>query len=267
VTASPELFAFAEDPAAYVELSPGEERVDVGAAVVTFEPGNHYWSTSVTRVRFGSRDVAAELDELRSLMRSRGRRAAAWAIGPTATPDDVAGQLIDHGLERESGAASSILILRDAPAVRPSPFEVRRVTTFEDHVASIEVAAEAFSFSEHDAEDELRRARETFEAERAMEHTARLLALDHGRPIATGRAWFAPHGVYLGGGATIPSHRRRGAMGGLVAAAWMEAERRGTPALVTSGGDMSTPPLKRLGFRVVGRVERLIDRFGRRRPR
>ena len=257
----PELFAFAEDPAAYVELSPAEERVETHVAVVTFEPGDHFWSTSVSRVRFAGRDVATELSTLRSLMRSRGRRAAAWAIGPTATPDDVVGQLIGLGLERESDSASSILILTEPPSVRPTRFEVRAVTTFEDHVASIEVANEAFSFSADDADDERGRARETFEAERASDHAARLLALDDGRPIATGRAWFAPQGVYLGGGATIPSHRQRGAMGSLVSAAWIEAERRGTPALVTSGGDMSTTPLEHLGFRAVGRVERLIDRF------
>ena len=256
----PELLAFAEDPAAYVELAPGEERIETDAAVVTFEPGDHFWSTSVTRVRFAGREVAAELGTLRSLMRSRGRRAAAWAIGPSATPDDVVEQLVGLGLERESGP-SSILILTDPPAARPSPFEVRPVRTFEDHVASIEVANEAFSHSAHDAEDELRRARETFEAEQASDHVARLLALDDGRPVATGRAWFAPHGVYLGGGATIPSHRERGAMGSLIAAGWTEAERLGTPALVTSGGEMSTPPLLSLGFRTVGRIDRLIDRF------
>ena len=257
----PELLAFAEDPAAYVVLGAGEERISTESAVVTFEPGDHYWSTSVTQVRFADRDAEAELAGLRSLMRSRGRSAAAWAIGPSATPDDVAEQVVQLGLEKESAGASTILILTHPPAVRPTEFEVRPVTTYEDHVASIEVASEAFSFSAHDADDELQRAPETFEAERGSDHMARLLALEHGRPIATGRAWFAPQGVYLGGGATIPSHRKRGAMASLVAAAWVEAERRGTPALVTSGGDMSTPPLQRLGFRAVGQVERLIDRF------
>jgi hypothetical protein len=267
VTDTAELLAFAEDPAAFVVLSPGEERITTDSAVVTFEPGDHFWSTSVTRVRFAGRDAAVELEELRSLMRSRGRRAAAWAIGPSATPDDVVEQLAGLGLERESSGASTILILTEPPVGRPSAFEVRPVTTYEDHLASIEVAIEAFSFSAHDADDERRRARETFEAERGTGHTARLLALDEGRPVATGRAWFAPQGVYLGGGATIPSHRRRGAMAGLVAQAWTEAVGRGTPALVTSGGDMSTPPLLRLGFRDVGRVERLVDRFDLREDR
>jgi acetyltransferase (GNAT) family protein len=257
----PELLAFAEDPTAYVAIGPDEERISTDGAVVTFEAGDHFWSTTVGRVRFADREVATELNDLRSLMRSRGRHAAAWSIGPSATPDDVVRRLLGLGLARESATPSSILVLTEQPDVRPSGFEVRRVRTFEDHVAAITVANEAFSFSAHDADDELRRAHETFEAERAGRHTARLLALDRGRPVAAGRAWFAPQGVYLGGGATIPSHRRRGAMGSLVAAAWETAVRRGTPALVALGGDMSTSPLRRVGFRCIGTIERLIDRF------
>jgi hypothetical protein len=135
------------------------------------------------------------------------------------------------------------------------------VRTFEDHLAAIEVTIEGFGYAPQDADDELRRAHDTFETERADDGTARLLAFDGGRPVATGRAWFAPQGVHLGGGATIPSHRRRGAMGSLIAAAWSEAMRRGTPALVTSGGDMSTSPLQRLGFQTLGWIDHLIDRL------
>ena len=258
---APDLWAFAEDPDAYVALGRDEERISTDRAVVTFEPGDHFWSTRVARVRFADLDVAAELNELQSLMRSRGRRAAAWSIGPSATPGDVVRQLTSLGLERESTTASPILALTEEPSVQLTAFEVHPVTTLEDHIAAIKVANEGFSFAARDAHDELHRARETFEVEQAGGHTARLLALDRGRAVATGRAWFAPQGIYLGGGATIPSHRQRGAMSALVAAAWMEAVRRGTPAIVASGGDMSTSPLKRLGFRVLGQIERLIDRF------
>jgi GNAT superfamily N-acetyltransferase len=92
-------------------------------------------------------------------------------------------------------------------------------------------------------------------------HTIRLLVLDGDRPVATGQGWLSPFGIYLGGGATIPSHRRRGALSDLVAAAWTEAVRRGTPALVTFGGAMSRSALERLGFRPVGQVHHLIDRL------
>jgi hypothetical protein len=83
------------------------------------------------------------------------------------------------------------------------------------------------------------------------------------RPVAAGRAWFSPFGLYLGGGATLPSERRRGAMGALVARAWEEAVDRGTPTLVPLGGAMAAASLQRIGFRVVGRVWHLVDRIDR----
>jgi hypothetical protein len=256
-----DILAFAEDPSAFVRSGPDEERIDSDHhAVVTFAPGRHYWSTKVARVRFDAGEVAPQLDRVRSLIQSRGRGAAAWSIGPSATPADLVQELTALGLERESAMGSKILVLTHEPEAGPSKFDVRPVRTFEDHLAAIKVANEGFGFAPQDANDELRRARDTFEAERRG-HTSRLLAFDGERPVATGRAWFAPQGVELGGGATIPSHRRLGAMTSLVSEAWAEAVRRGTPALVTFGGDMSASPLERIGFRTVGRVHHLIDRF------
>lgn len=257
----PELLAFAEDPAAFIRVGPDEERVATDRAVLTFTPGAHFWSTSVVRVRFGAGEVAAELDRIRSLVRSRGRTAAVWSIGPSATPADLVDRLTALGVERESADGSSILVLTDEPSAGRSAFDVRLVTSFDDHLAAIEVGNEGFGFPREDADDERARARATFEAERDGDHTVRFLAFDDGRPVAVGRAWFAPRGVYLGGVATIPSHRRRGAMASVIAAAWSEGVRRGTPALVAFGGEMSTSPLRRLGFEVVGRVHFLIDRL------
>ena len=253
--------AFAEDPSAFVKLGPDEERIATDGSVVTFAPGGHFWSVLVARVRFSEGTVATELDEVRSLINTRGRRAAAWSIGPSATPTDLVSRLTALGLERGSVSGSSIMVLTDEPRVEPSRFDVRPVRTFDDHLAAIEVSNEGFELPPGDAEDELLRARDTFEAERDGGHTARLVVLEGERPVATGRAWFGPVGVYLGGGATIPSHRRRGAMSSLIGAAWAEAVRRRTPALVATGGDMSTSPLRRLGFRTVGRLDHLIDRF------
>jgi hypothetical protein len=111
--------------------------------------------------------------------------------------------------------------------------------------------------------DERRRARASFQSERTGGHSVRLLALDGGRPVATGRAWFSPLGLYLGGGATILSDRRRGAMSALAARAWAEAVDRGTLTLVALGGAMAAVGLQRIGFRAVGRVWHLVDRIDR----
>jgi hypothetical protein len=111
----PELRAFAEDPSAFVRIGSDEERIKMERAVVTFAPGGHFWSTTVARVRFGAGKVASELDGIRSLMRSRGRMAAAWSIGPSATPADVVPELTALGLEREWPDAIDVIRLRELP--------------------------------------------------------------------------------------------------------------------------------------------------------
>jgi GNAT superfamily N-acetyltransferase len=260
VADDPELLAFAEDPDVFLPIGTDEERVVTDPAVVTFGPGAHFWSTTVARVRLGS-DVASALSDIRRLIGSRGRHESVWVIGPSSRPADVVNELTARGLEPESESGSAILLLTREPAVRASAFEVRLVGSFDEHLASILVGNEGFGFSPHDAEDEVRRARETFEAERDDPHVCRLLAYRDDRPVAVTRAWFAPQGVYIGGVATIPSHRGRGAMSSLIGAAWLEAAARRTPALVAHTGEMSTSPLMRLGFRNVGRSDHLIDRF------
>ena len=255
--------AFAEDPGAFVAIGPDEERILTNRYCLTFTPGEHFWSASVQRLRFGADEVAAGVAEIRGLVADRGRTAAAWTVGPSATPDGLLERLVATGMRSESDEGSLILVLTEPPQAQSSPFEVRLVSSYADHLAAIEVANQGFAFPSEDAVDERRRARASFQSERAGGHSIRLLALDGGRPVATGRAWLSPWGLYLGGGATVPSERRRGAMSALVARAWAEAVDRGTPALVTLGGAMAAAGLQRMGFRAVGRVWHLVDRIDR----
>jgi hypothetical protein len=259
-----ELIAFAEDPGAFVAIGPDEERILTDRYCVTFSPGEHFWSTSVEQLRFED-DVGSAVAEIHDLMAARGRRAAAWRVGPSSTPQDLHERLMKLAVESESDEGSVILLLTEQPEVGSSSFDVRLVSTFDEHLASVEVGIAAFEFPEGDAEDERRRARSTFETEQAGGHTARLVAFNGDRAVATGRAWFSPLGLYLGGGGTLPSDRARGAMSTLVARAWEEAVRRGTPALVTHGGRMAASALEKLGFRPHGRVRHLVDRTGERR--
>lgn len=254
------LMPFAEDPGAFVAIGPDEERILSDRYCVTFSPGGHFWSTSVERLRFGADGIEGSVAEIRDLMTARGRKAAAWRVGPSSTPQGLHDLLLALGMEAESDDSSVILVLTEPPRVTPSPFDVRIVSTYEEHLATIEVGNKAFGFPDADALDECRRARATFESERDGGHCVRLLALDGDRPVATGRGWFSRFGIYLGGGATLPSDRGRGAMSTLIGAAWEEAVRRGTPALVTHGGRMAAPAMERIGFRSVGRVRHLIDR-------
>jgi GNAT superfamily N-acetyltransferase len=258
---SGDLRAFAEDPGAFVAIGPDEERILTDRYSVTFTPGEHFWSASVQRLRFGVGDVAGGVAEIRGLVTDRGRNAAAWTVGPSATPDGLLELLLAMGMKSESDEGSLMLVLTEPPHAQASPFEVRLVTSYEDHLAAIEVANQGFAFPSEDALDERRRARASFQSERAGGHSVRLLVVDDGRPVAAGRAWRSPFGLYLGGGATVPSDRRRGAMSALVARAWKEAVDRGTPTLVTLGGAMAAAGLQRIGFRAVGRVWHLVDRI------
>jgi hypothetical protein len=260
VQAPDDLAAFAEDPGAFVELGPDEERVLTDRSCVTFSPGEHFWSTSVERLRCDPDEVEEAVAEIHARMADRGRTTAAWRVGPSTTPPDLHDRLVALRLDPESEDGSAILLLTDPPQVSPSPFDVRLVSTLDEHLAAVEVGNEGFGFPEADAEDERRRARSTFEAERQGGHTLRLVAFDGDRPIATGRAWLSQLGLYLGGGATLPSDRARGAMSALVARAWEEAVRRGAPALVTHGGAMAASSLQKSGFRPLGRVRHLVDR-------
>jgi hypothetical protein len=255
-----DLRAFAEDPGAFVAIGPDEERILTDRYSLTFTPGEHFWSASVQRLRFGVGEVARGVAEVRGLVANRGRNAAAWTVGPSATSDGLLERLVAMGMKSESDEGSLILVLTEPPQAPSSPFEVRPVTSYADHLAAIEVANQGFAFPSEDALDERRRAHASFQSERAGGHSVRLLAVDGGQPVAAGRAWFSPLGLYLGGGATIPSERRRGAMSAVVARAWEEAVDRGTPTLVTLGGAMAAAGLQRIGFRPVGRVWHRIDR-------
>jgi GNAT superfamily N-acetyltransferase len=255
------LLAFAEDPIALLGLDPGDERILTARYCVAFSPGSQSWSTIVERLRLTTDEVHSGVSEIRTLMVARGRTAATWRVGPSATPKGLVDLLLAMGMDSESEEDTVILILREPPQARPSPFDVRLVSTFDEHLAAIEVGNQGFEFPAADAADERRRARATFESEQTGGTSVRLVAFDGDRPVATGRAFFSPVGLYLVGGATLPSDRRRGAITAIVATAWEEAVRRDTPVLVTLGGRMAAPTLERLGFLPVGRVRHLVDRI------
>ena len=245
---------------AHVPSGPDDERIEDPRFIVTFSPGAHFWSVSVGRLRFDPDQVASAVAEIRELMAVRGRTASVWSVGDSSTPSDLAARLTGLGMEPEG--TSDVLVLTSPPA-RPaaSAFEVREVRSLLDLQAWIDVSAQGFGWSEEDAQDERTRAQDTWRAQRGDPSVARLLAFDDGRPIAAGRAEISAHGLFLGGGATLPSDRRRGAMTALLAAAWDDAERRGTPALAAYGGAMSAPILMGLGFEKTGEMIHLIDRM------
>src|SRR5215211_8372394 len=106
---SGDLRAFAEDPGAFVAIGPDEERILTNRYSVTFTPGEHFWSVSVQRLRFGVDDVAGGVAEIRGLVADRGRNAAAWTVGPSATPDGLLELLVAMGMRSRSEEHTSEL--------------------------------------------------------------------------------------------------------------------------------------------------------------
>ena len=91
----------------------------------------------------------------------------------------------------------------------------------------------------------------------------RYLARIDGRAVATADITWLEHdrAIFLGGAVTVPELRGRGAYRALVHRRWEEAAARGRDVLVTQSEPMSQPILLRLGFRVVGEITVLLDRF------
>jgi hypothetical protein len=80
------LRSFAEDPVAFLELEPDDERILTDRYCVVFSPGSHYWSTIVERLRLPTGEVQAGVSEIRAQIRARRRTGATWRVGPSATP-------------------------------------------------------------------------------------------------------------------------------------------------------------------------------------
>ena len=87
----------------------------------------------------------------------------------------------------------------------------------------------------------------------------RFMAYVDDEPVAAAQLSPCEAGGLLGGSATNPEARGRGAYRALVRARWDEVVRRATPALVIQAGAMSRPILERIGFAPLFEVPVLLD--------
>jgi GNAT superfamily N-acetyltransferase len=132
------------------------------------------------------------------------------------------------------------------------------VETYEEFVAANEVQWEAFEAAPDEVEEYRAMLPDRWQDPKVMMHAAWL----DGAIVSAGTCSATDHGLVLFGGATRPAARGRGAYRALIHARYQEAVARGTPALLTQAGAMSRPILERRGFRAVGRIDMLLDRFG-----
>jgi hypothetical protein len=246
----------AEYPNSFIELRPGQERIETVRYTLCMEPSQ--LASTVQRQRFSTDELDQVLAEVRGLLRERGRTQTQWEVGSAARPEGLVALLLDRGLTLDEDPVAIALALAHEPPAPLPGLVARRVETYEEYAAAKEVQWIAFSAPSERVADEQARLRDEYETAPRLMHAVWL----DGEIASAGTCAPTEYGLALFGGATLPDKRGRGAYRALVHARWTEAQRRGLPALLTQGGSMSRPILERLGFEAVGRVDMLIDDFG-----
>ncbi len=257
----PSIRELAENPNVYQPLTPGRELVTdpEGRFAVYLGAGTGPHSATVQRVRLGGDDVVPAVEEIRALLRDRGRGGAEWELGESCAPADLVERLGALGImvDADEPTATGMVLRSGTDVPVPGDVTARQVASVDELVVARRIQHEAFGGSADEVE--LGLAGSDFAAEGVAGST--FLAFLDGVPVAAGYASYTPLGLLLFGGATLPQARGHGAYRALVAARLEEAKRRGTPVLVTHAGRMSQPILERLGFTPVARIDRLIDVF------
>ena len=250
------LTEVAEYPNAFVDLAPGQERIDTGRYTLCLE--RSVYAATVQRQRFGAAELDDVIAEVRGLLRDRGRDRTQWEVGSGATPPGLTQMLLDRGLERDEDPVAVAVALRDAPPPAPAGLIVRPVADAEEFLAARTVQNVAFGAPTERNEENRRNLDRDWAA-----YAPRVMhaVWDGGRIIGAGSCAATPHALALFGGAVAQDARGRGAYRALIAGRWAHARSLRLPALVTQAGAMSRPILERLGFTAVGRVDMLVDRF------
>jgi hypothetical protein len=246
----------AEYPNSFSPLGPGDELIDTGRFVLRMDAMAS--ANTVQRQRLQADEVDGAIDEVRRLLRERGRVRTQWEVGSAAQPPDLVERLLARGLVRDEDPHAVAVALTRAPPPPPADAVARRVETFEEYVRANQVQWEAFGGDTDQVAEREAMLEHYWETSPNVMHAVWL----DGELVSAGTCAPTEHGLLLFGGATLPSARGRGAYRALIAARWEFAVERGTPALLTQAGAMSYPILTKLGFEAVGHVDMLVDEFG-----
>ncbi len=246
-----EILELAENANTYTPLGPTDERIVDERYVVWIGRGDAPGWNVAQRFRLRDGEVEEVVEEVRGLLRARGRSALTWEVGSSATPHDLVDRLLGFGMVPDREPLAIGMVLTEQPAQAPPGVDVRRAETPDELRTASRIAAVGFGMNPEDASVE--------DPEAPVPGIVTYLAYVDGEPVARATAAFSEHGVTLFGGATLPEARGRGAYRALVAARWEDAVAAGKPALVTQAGAMSRPILQRLGFREVCEIQILLD--------
>ncbi len=240
----------AEDTHLHLLPHAGSELVDRGDLVL-HTTGN---SAMVLRIRLG--DVEEAVEWVRAEARKRALRGLDWWVGWSATPADLAEQLLALGLVPDRDEPTLAGMSCATPPPEAPGIDVRRIEAIEDQLAALEVDWEVWRHDDAERATRAETERARFDPDGGVQHFA---AYVDGRPVGFGRAVHMDGGVALLGGAVLPQHRNRGVYRALVRARWEHAVARGTPLLVVQAGHMSEPVLRRLGFERHGVLRLFAD--------
>jgi hypothetical protein len=250
------LREIAEYPNSFGPLGPRDERVETERYTLWMGRGKT-WNT-VQRQRMRADEIGDAIEEVRSLLRERGRLQTQWEVGSSAEPLDLVDRLLERGLVHDKDPYAVALVLTSEPPPPPAGVVAKRVETFEEYAAANAVQWEAFETPEAEIAELRAQLPQMWRETPNLAHVASI----DGEVVAAGTSAPTEHGLLLYGGATRPSARGRGAYRAVLHARWHDAVANGTPALITQGGSMSRPILERLGFARVGEIHMLLDLFG-----
>jgi hypothetical protein len=245
----------AEYPNSFVRLEPGAERIETRRFTLCMDRVKS--SSTVQRQRMDADHVDEVLEQVRALLRARGRTKTQWEIGSKAKPHGLVELLLARGLRRDDEPYAVALVLTETPPEAPPGVEARLVRTFAEFSQASEIQWRAFGIPPGELAERRAALHERWSSQSLVTHAAWI----DGQLVGAGTSCPTPHGLALFGGATLPEARGRGAYRALVRARWEHACASDTPVLLTQAGAMSRPILERLGFRRVGRVDMLVDEF------
>ena len=248
------LAELAEDTATYLLAQPDWERVDRGGYVYMAGPR----LASVHRVRLAAADLAAAREEARAESRRRGHRRVEWWLGWSATPPDARERLLAFGLVPDEVPTLTGMTCSSPPPTVEG-VEVRRATTLDEQLETLEVDSEVWQIPDEEREERRALARALWEEPSSSTNVHLFSAFQGGERVGFGRAVDMETGVGLFGGGVLPHARGRGVYRALVRARWEHAVERGTPLLVVQAGAMSAPVLAGLGFVSHGQIQLLVD--------
>jgi hypothetical protein len=175
-------------------------------------------------------------------------------------PANLREQLLAAGLKPYQDQNDVGMVLRKAPPETRSLVHTRCAETVADYALAFQIMNAVFAERKESAAQRMDRAKKALELDQAG-RGALFLAVFNGEVVGAARSLYLTDAVALIGGSTLPHARGHGAYRSLVAARFMDAERRGTPLLVVQAGHMSRPILTQLGFEAVIDITVLLDEW------